>query len=206
MSEIDAAFASRISLLASGGRCAHIYVVCDESGAMVGEKVMALERAVSEMISYFKSLPLDSRIPLVHLDVVAYSDAARLESSGIVNDEYKPPTFLAGGPSSLGAGLAMIAGLIRGLPPTGWHKPVVVLMAEGYPTDDFPSGLRALNTALRSGEIGRVAIGVGSSAPIEELRAFAGDGGMVRVCDPGDLEKEVQDVLPRILGIWASTS
>jgi hypothetical protein len=68
--------------------------------------------------------------------------------------------------------------------------------------DEFPAGLQALNTAPRSSELGRFAVG----APIGELRAFAGNDGLVLMCEPRDLEKVMQDVLPQISGIWVSTS
>lgn len=81
----------------------------------------------------------------------------------------------------------------RGLPP------VLVLISDGQPTDDFNSGLKKLMDEPWGARAVRVAVAIGEDADMEVLQKFIGHSEVkpLRATNVADLVKKIK---------WASTS
>jgi len=105
----------------------------------------------------------------------------------------------ADGVTDMGKALAMLADELkvekmpgRGLPP------VLLLLSDGQPTDDFNSGLKALMDEPWGKKAVRIAIAIGEDADEEVLQKFIGNPEVkpLRSTNVNDLVKKVK---------WAST-
>src|SRR5207247_890095 len=77
--------------------------------------------------------------------------------------------------------------------------PVLVLLSDGQPTDDFEAGLQALLTQPLGKRAVRVAIAIGDQADLDCLRSFIGDA------DRPPLQAHNPETLVRYIQ-WASTA
>jgi uncharacterized protein YegL len=77
--------------------------------------------------------------------------------------------------------------------------PVVVLVSDGYPTDDFATGLAALMSEPWGKKAVRVAIAIGQDADTAALERFIGNAEIkpVRANNPEQLTRFIR---------WASTA
>ena len=82
----------------------------------------------------------------------------------------------AGGETDLGHALKMVADQLK-MPPMNERAlpPVLVLVSDGQPTDDYRSGLKSLMAEPWGTKAVRIAIAIGDDADLDVLQEFIGN-------------------------------
>ena len=125
-----------------------VYLVLDTSGSMMGEPIEAVKTGLQTLLSALRQDPY--ALETVHLSVIAFSSEAKQLVPLTEVTSFKFPDIVASGGTCLGAGLRLLAESIEREVAKGtteqrgdW-KPLVFLMTDGAPTDDWRPGKEAL--------------------------------------------------------------
>jgi uncharacterized protein YegL len=113
-------------------------------------------------------------------------------------DQFNWADLQAGGVTSMGMALDMVATELKSFPTdTKRLPPVLVLLTDGQPTDDFKRGLDELMNVPWGKKAVRIAIAIGKDADISVLEQFTGNKELV-------LEAKNPQLLIQFIK-WAST-
>lgn len=163
------------------GRPLHFVFLLDGSGSMATEgKIDALNQSIRDALPHLQDLA--SQNPFVHILVRAlvFADGARWHiAEPTPVHEVSWPTVVAGGFTDLGAGLTKVAEVLT-VPPMEARAfpPVLVVVSDGRPTDDFETGLERLMAEPWGRRAVRLAIAIGADADLDILRRFIGDSAI----------------------------
>jgi len=153
----------------------HFIWLVDTSGSMGYEgKIQALNNAVREAIPQMRDSATAQPQAQVFVRVVEFSEGARWVVEEPTPVEAFTWTDLAsGGTTHLGAALELVADQMH-VPPMSTHAlpPVLVLISDGQPTDDFDTGMDRLLAEPWGNRAVRVAIAIGRDADEDVLRRF----------------------------------
>lgn len=152
-----------------------LYWLVDCSGSMVMDgKIGAMNFAIREALPELVSAADANPAATLMMRVLSFSTEARWESEAAVPvHDFRPPALEADGTTALGAALRLLAEELHTPPmPTRALRPVIVLISDGVPTDDWRAGLRALDTTPWGRRSVRVAIAVGDDADRDVLKEF----------------------------------
>jgi uncharacterized protein YegL len=163
-----------------GGRMAsrplHFIWLVDASGSMrLGGKIEALNRAIQEAIPHLRTTAQQSPHVTIFVNAIRFAD----EASWMVDkltpaSEFRWNDIEAGGASSLGEALAMVGDALQ--PPLMTDRalpPVLALVTDGLPTDDFQAGLDHLLSRPWGRQALRVVLAIGEdSTSAEAQEAF----------------------------------
>ncbi len=157
------------------GRPLHFIFLCDCSGSMgMDGKIQALNTAIREVLPIM-SKEQDSNIHAeVLVRAVKFSTGAQWHIAQPTRvSDVRWEDLTAGGVTDLGAALKLVADQLqtgvmdrRGLPP------VLLLISDGMPTDDWKIGLKALMEQPWGKKAVRMAIAIGSDVKHETLQEF----------------------------------
>jgi uncharacterized protein YegL len=179
----------------------HFIWLVDCSGSMDTDgKIQALNHAVREAIPEMVDAARSEPHAQVYLRVLAFSDGARwMVSQPTRVEEFAWNDLTAGGVTDLGAALGMTAEVLA-VPPMEQRAlpPVLVLISDGQPTDDFQRGLDRLLAEPWGQKAVRVAIAIGRDADHDVLARFIGNSE-IKPLQAGSPEQLVRYVR------WAST-
>lgn len=148
-----------------------IYLVFDTSGSMNGEAIAAVNTGMQTLVSALRQDPY--ALETAYLCVIGFDTDARVISPLTEVAMFQPPALKASGLTSLGAALALLAeriaaDVVKNTPSQkGDRKPLVFLMTDGEPTDDWRPGLARLKE-VPTGVI--VACAAGPHASTEVLQ------------------------------------
>ena len=175
--------------------------IVDCSGSMQGTKIESLNFAVRDAIGPMQKVADENPNAQVFVRVIRFSDGAQwLVSQPIDVHDFKWNDLNADGVTDMCKALTMVADALsmknmpdRGLPP------VLVLVSDGQPTDDYGSALKALMKEPWGKKAVRIAVAIGDDADEEVLRAFIGNPEIapLKATNARDLEKKIK---------WASTA
>lgn len=155
-----------------------VIVLADISGSMADEgKIEALNLALNDMVKAFSQqsrIRAEIQVGLItfggedanaHLPLVAAHQVTHLAS------------LKAEGATPLGKALALATRLLedRELIPARAYRPVLVLVSDGLPTDDWEPAFAALCASERAEKATRFAMAIGSDADEGMLKRFAND-------------------------------
>lgn len=159
-----------------GRRPLHFIWMIDCSGSMTGAKIYALNQAMREMLPFLRVAAKDNPNAELLMRVVAFSDGARWHIADPTPiEEFKWQDLVAGNTTDAGTALRMVANaLTTSQMPKRALPPVLVLVLDGSPTDDFEAGLRSLNEQPWGRKAVRLGIAVGQYADRNALRSFMG--------------------------------
>ena len=159
-------------------RPVHFFFLLDTSGSMsVGGKIQSLNRAVREAIPHMRKVASENSNSRILVRVVTFDSTARWHTAiqtPIENFTFKDVS--AGGSTEMGAALRLVAEQLR-MPPMERRAfpPVLLLISDGRPTDDFDTALSEL-LSLPWGKMSvRTAIGIGRDADYRILSKFISD-------------------------------
>ena len=160
------------------GRPLHFIFLLDASGSMaVDGKIDALNQAIRDALPHLRDLASQNPFVEILVRAVAFSDGARwhIGDPSPVHDVSWPPV-VAGGYTDLGAALVKVAEVLT-VPPMEARAfpPVLVVVSDGRPTDDFEAGLERLMAEPWGRRAVRLAIAIGSDADLDVLSRFIGD-------------------------------
>lgn len=159
---------------AISSRPLRFFWVLDVSSSMAGDKIDQLNFAMREALPALKSTADDNTNAAVEMMVLTFGTATNwITPAPVPLDQFTWTNIGASGITSMGAAMREVAKQLgtdkmpdRGLPP------VVVLITDGQPTDDFDAGLREFMAQPWAKRAVRIAIAIGSDADLGPLRAF----------------------------------
>jgi uncharacterized protein YegL len=156
----------------------HFIWIADCSGSMsVAGKIQALNNAIREAIPHMQRVAEENPNAEVLVRALRFSSGAQwhLREPTPVAD-FKWEDLAAGGVTDMGRALAMVAEELK-IPPMSERAlpPVLVLISDGQPTDDFETGLRVLMKLPWGKKAVRIAVAIGEDADYDVLQKFIGD-------------------------------
>ena len=155
----------------------HFLYICDCSGSMAAQgKMQALNQAIRQSLPGMANVARDNPEARVLVRAVRFADRAHWHIAEPTPVEQLVWTDLqAGGVTAMGEALELVAGQLDA-PPMEQRAlpPVLVLISDGQPTDDFEAGLRQLMRRPWAQKAVRLAIALGHDADLEVLQAFIG--------------------------------
>jgi uncharacterized protein YegL len=177
--------------------------ICDVSGSMAGEKIQSLNYAICEALPHMQREAASFPMSRVMMQVVTFAANVTwtvAEPTPVADlrwtDLAVPPKPRCLG-TAAGAALEAVA-LALPQPPATFRQPVLVLVTDGAPTDDFDAGLERLLETPAGEKANRIAIAIGQDASCDLLARFNSDPLMppLRAHNAQDLVRTVQ---------WASS-
>lgn len=151
-----------------------VYLLLDTSGSMMGEPIEAVKNGVQVMISSLRQNP--QAIETAYISIITFDNEARQIVPLTDLASFQMVELKATGTTALGAALQLLSNRIDAevarttTEQKGDWKPLVFIMTDGVPTDDWPSGMaefRKRKTALT------VACAAGGKADMAALKQIA---------------------------------
>jgi uncharacterized protein YegL len=159
----------------------HFIWILDTSGSMTGEKIQSLNYAIRESVPSLRKTARENPNAEVLVRAVTFSTGARWHvATPTPVADFTWDEVTAGGVTDMGAALALVAEQIK-IPPMTERAlpPVLILVSDGWPTDNFGEGLKKLLAEPWGRKSIRLAISVGRDAERDVLAAFMGSTGLV---------------------------
>lgn len=153
----------------------HFFFLVDCSGSMQFDgKIQALNTAIREAIPHMRRAALDNAGADVLVRVVRFADGATWHVGDPTPvDSFTWSDVAAGGLTDMGAALQLVAEALdpeampqRALPP------VMVMVSDGQPTDDFEDALGGLLRSPWGAKSVRMAVAIGRDADHDVLQKF----------------------------------
>jgi uncharacterized protein YegL len=153
----------------------HFFWICDCSGSMQSDgKIQSLNNAIKEAIPHMQKAADENPNAQVLVRVLKFSDGAQwhLADPTPVAD-FRWTDLKAEGMTDMGRALTMLGEQLH-IPPMTDRAlpPVLVLISDGQPTDDFEAGLRYLMDVPWAKRAVRIGIAIGNDADQDTLRKF----------------------------------
>lgn len=162
---------------ALASRPLHFFWVADCSGSMdYNGKIQALNHAIREAIPHMQQVAGENPNAQVLVRALSFSSGAKWHvSQPTAVDDFRWEDLKAGGVTDLGKALQMLAEQLSPeyMPPRAL-PPVLVLVSDGQPTDNFDKGLTALLDQPWGKKAVRIAIAIGDDADHDILQRFIG--------------------------------
>ncbi len=146
-----------------------VYLLLDTSGSMSGEPIEAVKNGVQILVSTLRQDPY--ALETAFLSVITFDSTARQAVPLMELANFQTPDIQATGTTALGDALGLLADRIESevLKTTaeakGDWKPLIFIMTDGIPTDDWAKGLAKLKS-VRTGVIVACAAGHGTDTSI----------------------------------------
>jgi uncharacterized protein YegL len=153
----------------------HFIWIADCSDSMrVGGKIEALNTAIREAIPHMRKVAKDRDNAQVLVRAVRFSDGAYWHiAQPVPVEQFEWVDLQAKGVTDMGKALELVAEQLKMPPmPERGLPPVLVLISDGQPTDDFAAGLNALLDLPWGKKAVRIAIAIGGDANLEVLQRF----------------------------------
>ncbi|MFM7312118.1 MAG: vWA domain-containing protein [Cyanobium sp.] len=157
----------------------HFIYLCDCSGSMSANgKMQSLNQAIRQSLPEMVQVSQQNPEAQILVRVLSFSDRAQwhVASPTPVDQMLSQWSDLqARGLTAMGGAMCELAAVLR-TPPMDQRAlpPVLVLISDGAPTDDFSNGLRTLMAEPWAAKAVRLAIAIGHDADLEPLQQFIG--------------------------------
>ncbi len=122
-----------------------VYLLLDCSGSMYGEPIEAVKNGVQVLISTLRQDPY--ALETAYLSIITFDSDAKQVTPLTELSAFQQPAIQASGCTALGEALSLLSKMadqeVRKTTPEkkGDWKPLVFIMTDGEPTDDFNKGL-----------------------------------------------------------------
>lgn len=146
-----------------------VYLVLDTSGSMTGEPIESVKTGMDTLVATLRQDPY--ALETAYLSVITFDSQARQVVPLTELSNFQVPSISATGSTELGAALKLLAETIdREVGKTtsevkGDWKPLIFIMTDGVPTDDWQRGLEELKK-IRTGLIIACAAGHGADTSV----------------------------------------
>jgi uncharacterized protein YegL len=135
-------------------------------------KIQALNTAIREAIPHMQKVTDENPNADVMVRAVKFSNGAQWHISQTTKVvDFKWADLTADGVTDMGKALRMVAEQLKVLPERGL-PPVLVLISDGQPTDDFDGGLKEILDQPWGKKAVRIAIAIGEDADLDVLQKF----------------------------------
>ncbi len=148
-----------------------VYLLLDTSGSMSGEPIEAAKNGVQVLVSSLQQDPY--ALETAFLSIITFDSSAKQLCPLTELASFQPPKLVATGSTALGEALALLSQKISSEVTTttaevkGDWKPLIFIMTDGGPTDDWQRGVQALKK-VKTGII--VACAAGPNVNINVLK------------------------------------
>jgi uncharacterized protein YegL len=181
------------------GRRLPVYLVLDVSGSMAGEPIALVERGVNDMVAGVRALPARQQ-DTIHIKVIQFSDTVEVTPL-VPLHAFTPPPLRAGGTTHLGDALRVLdqATTYSGdlhknsMDTLGDWKPLVFVLTDGDPTDDYKSPAATILKRTRerstafAPNLNVFAIGCGGNVKAAPLREVTDNVLMMQEMSPSHM-------------------
>lgn len=179
-----------------------IFFLIDTSGSMEGKKIGAVNAAIEELIPDLRHMSESQADSEIKLAVMKFSTGCEWVTPSLMSldsfDDWEP--LEANGLTDLGAAflelndkLSKNGFMDRGAASSGFYAPVIILLSDGEPTDDYMSALKKLQANKWYQAALKIAIAIGEDANREVLkRAIKNVELLFTVNDIGSLRKIIR--------------
>lgn len=146
-----------------------VYLLLDVSGSMSGEPIEAVKTGVQTLVSTLRQDPY--ALETAFLSVITFDTNAKQVAPLTELATFQTPSISASGTTSLGEALGLLADRVEAevgkttAEVKGDWKPLIFIMTDGVPTDDWKKGLEKLKKA-RTGIIVACAAGQGADTSV----------------------------------------
>ena len=155
----------------------HVVYILDRSGSMnASGKIQSLNVAMIESLPLLREAARDNVTADVFVRVLLFSDGAHWATpEAAAVETYRWTPIDAEGLTDLGAALELLARVLESPPmPERALPPVLVLVSDGQPTDDYRAGLARVLASTFGARALRLAVAIGRDADLEVLQEFIG--------------------------------
>lgn len=155
-----------------------VYLVLDTSGSMIGEPIEQVKNGVQTLVSALRQDP--HALETAYLSVITFNSNAQQVVPLTELASFKTPELQASGITELGAALKLTGERasqeVEKTTPSakGDWKPMVFLMTDGMPTDDWKKGLERFLSEKWAIVVG-CAIGSGDASVNDVLLTICGE-------------------------------
>ncbi|WP_190111119.1 vWA domain-containing protein [Streptomyces cinnamoneus] len=158
-------------------RPVHFIWLLDCSYSMQGEKIARLNYAIREAVPEMRAVAHDNPAAQLLLRTLTFSTTAQWHHKDPVPvDDFTWQDVQVDGMTNLGEALQLVARELQTPPmPQRALKPVLALVSDGVPTDDWKAGLKAVDATPWGRKAVRVAIAIGEDADRGVLQEFLGN-------------------------------
>lgn len=178
----------------------HFFWVVDCSGSMFGEKIGTVNYAIQSTIPEMVVAAQNNPNAQLLVRTLKFSSGASWVTPNPVNiEDFAWDDLDAGGVTDLGKAFKMLAAQLK-IPPMTDRAlpPVIVLLSDGQPTDDYKQALNDLLRLPWGKKAIRIAISIGQDADDSVLYEFTGNRELIlQANNPQMLVKMIR---------WASTA
>ena len=151
-----------------------VYLLLDTSGSMTGEPIEAVKNGVQMMVHSLRQNP--QAIETAFVSIITFDSEAKQLIPLTDLASFQTIDLKAAGTTALGAALSLLADKLENevtkttLEQKGDWKPIVFIMTDGVPTDDWQAGFQKLK-AVKKGLI--VGCAAGNNANDKVLKEIA---------------------------------
>lgn len=178
----------------------HFFWVVDCSGSMWGEKIGAVNHAIQSTIPDMVDAANDNPNAQLLVRTLRFETGASwVNASPVRIEDFAWDDLSAGGVTDMGKAFDLLAAQLD-IPPMSDRAlpPVIVLLSDGQPTDDYRPSLNRLLKLPWGKKAVRIAIAIGQDADLDVLQEFTGNRELVlQANNPQTLVKMIR---------WASTA
>jgi uncharacterized protein encoded in toxicity protection region of plasmid R478, contains von willebrand factor (VWF) domain len=184
---------------ALANRPLHFFWMVDCSSSMAGDRIGAVNHAIQECIEPMREEAAGNPNAQLYIHTLKFaSGASWVTAEPVPIEEFAWEDVEASGITDMGKAFELLAGQLSMPPmPDRALPPVIVLLTDGYPTDDWKRPMEKLLKMPWGKKAVKVAIAIGKDAERSVLEAFTGNPEAV--LDAGNPE-----VLTHFIK-WAST-
>lgn len=180
----------------------HFIWIADCSGSMDADgKIQSLNNAIRDALPHMRKVADENVNAQVLVRALKFSSGAQWHISQPTPVEtFEWVDLTASGVTDMGKALSMVADQLK-MPPMSERAlpPVLVLISDGQPTDDFAKGLQELMDEPWGKKAVRMAVAIGEDANLEVLQKFIGNSELqpLQAHNPEALVKHIR---------WLSTA
>lgn len=178
----------------------HFFWIVDCSGSMYGEKIGTVNHAIQSTIPDMVSAAENNPNAQLMIRTLKFSTGASWVTSTPVNvEDFAWDDLEADGVTDLGKAFELLSAQLT-IPPMSDRAlpPVLVLLSDGQPTDDYKKALEDLKKLPWGKKAVKIAISIGQDADDGVLEEFTGNKELV-------LQANNAAVLTKMIK-WASTA
>lgn len=156
----------------------HFFWICDCSGSMQTDgKIQSLNNAIKEAIPHMQKAADENPNAQVFVRALRFSDGAQWHvAQPVAVADFRWNDLKAEGMTDMGKAISMVAEQLQ-IPPMSERAlpPILVLVSDGQPTDDYASSIQQLLRLPWGKRAVRIAVAIGEDADLDALRLFIGN-------------------------------
>jgi uncharacterized protein YegL len=147
----------------------NFYYLLDTSGSMsMNGRIQALNQSVRQSIPGMSEAASSQPNAMLKVHAIEFSTSARwLTHPGVDVDSFTWQDLSANGATSMGKAIDLLCDDLENNMATRSLPPVIVLVSDGHPTDNFDASLKRLMSSPWGAKSVRIAIGMGPDCEID---------------------------------------